>query len=327
MGKTAILAVTDSGRQLAQRLGRELTGAEIINTPQGTKRSLEQAWHTYDSIVCVMAAGIVVRCIAGLCRSKVHDPCVVVVDETGQHAISLLSGHLGGGNSLAEKVAHICGATAVITTASDVTGHTAVDLWSIDENLTVANPDKLASTSAKLLRNGVLNVYQQYSFIKSLPHDFRPCTNRQDADIVIALNDDQRQRLMLIPRIRYIGFGCRRGATAEEFHQVVAELEQVDGLDLSSVGGAASIDLKNDEVGLLEFGRQLNWPLRFFTKAQIDSVAGTTKSDIVHQKIGVYGVCEAAAILAATVREQTGRLIVKKRKWERITAAVAEQQY
>jgi cobalt-precorrin 5A hydrolase len=327
MAKTAILAATATGRELAQCLKKELTDSELIDSALGVRRALETAWRSHDSIICVMAAGIAVRCVSGLCRNKYSDPCIVVVDEQGHHAISLLSGHIGGGNLLAERVAEICGGTAVITTASDVTGHTAVDLWTVEENLTVVNPERLASTSAKLIKQGFLKVYQQFNFIKSFPKDFHPCTKHQDADIVIALVPDTKSRLLLIPRIRYIGFGCRRGTTIDEFRQAIADLVADDGLDLRSVGGAASIDLKSDEKGLLELAAQLNWPLRFFSKEQISSVTGTVKSEIVHQKIGVFGVCESAAMLAASGRGQGGRLIVKKRKWERVTAAVAETEY
>ena len=327
MAKTAILAATATGRELAQLLKKELPGSELIDAGLGVRKALETAWRTHDSIVCVMAAGIAVRCVSGLCRSKYHDPCVVVMDERGRHAISLLSGHVGGGNLLAEKVAEICGGDPVITTASDVTGHTAVDLWTVEENLTVVNPERLASTSAKLIQQGFLEVYQQSAFIKALPRDFHPCTKSKDADIVIALVSDTESGLLLIPRVRYIGFGCRRGTAIDEFRQAITDLEAQDGLDLRSVGGVTSIDLKSDEQGLLEFAAQQNWPLRFFSKEQISSVTGTAQSEIVHQKIGVFGVCESAAILAASARGRGGRLIIKKRKWERITAAVAETEY
>jgi cobalt-precorrin 5A hydrolase len=327
MAKTAILAATSSGSEIAQRLQAGLPGSEILDTAGGVKKAFEHAWRSHDAIVCIMAAGIAVRCISGLCRSKYDDPCIVVVDERGRHSISLLSGHIGGGNLLAEKVAELCGGTPVITTASDVTGHTAVDLWAVEANLAVANPDRLAPISAKLISRGYLKIYQQRDFLQSIPGDFQPCTKPQDADIVIALEADAHSGLRLIPRVRYIGFGCRRGATVEEFRIAIADLETQDGLDLRSVGGVASIDLKNNEQGLLALAAQFNWPLRFFTKEQIGSVPGTARSKIVHQKIGVFGVCESAAILAASGRHRIGKLIITKKKWQRITAAVAESAY
>ena len=68
-----------------------------------------------------MAAGIVVRGISPYLQGKDTDPAVVVVDEAGRFAVSLLSGHLGGANEL-PGVATVLGGTAVITTATDVTG-------------------------------------------------------------------------------------------------------------------------------------------------------------------------------------------------------------
>ena len=237
MAKTAIVAATPSGKELGRLLSKELPGAELVDSGHGVRKALETAWRSHDSIICIMAAGIAVRCVSSLCRSKYHDPCIVVVDERGRHAISLLSGHIGGGNLLAEKVSEVTGGTAVITTASDVTGHTAVDLWTVDENLAIVNPDQIAAASAKLIQQGFLEVYQKSHFIKSFPKDFHPCTKPQDADIVIALNPDTGTGLKLIPRVRYVGFGCRRGATAEEFRKVIADLEAQDDLDLRSVGG------------------------------------------------------------------------------------------
>ncbi len=322
--KTAILATTSQGRSLAERIHKELADSDILDPSQGVRRTLEQAWPSYDGIICVMAAGIVVRCIAGLCRSKYSDPCVAVIDEAGRFAISLLSGHIGGGNALAEKIAQICGGVPVITTASDVSGHTAVDLWSVAENLSVVNPEKLASTSARLLDHGSLTVFQEDSFVKRFPDDFRPCAKPQDADIVIALRPDDAEALQLVPRIRFIGFGCRRGASVAEFEEVLEDLQNHEKIDMRSVGGMASIDLKKDEPGLLRIQELYNWPLRFFTREQLDTIAVPSRSSIVHEKIGIFGVCEAAAVLAAASKNGHGRLLMKKRKWTRITAAVAE---
>lgn len=90
-------------------------------------KALADAWGKYRGFVMVMAAGIVVRHIAPLCRSKTCDPAVVVCDERGDYAVSLLSGHLGGANRLASEVARITGGRAVVTTASDVRGSMAFD--------------------------------------------------------------------------------------------------------------------------------------------------------------------------------------------------------
>ena len=327
MEKTAILAATQNGMQLGKRIEAQLAGSEIFRYRNGVRKALEDAWYRYDHIVCVMAAGIVVRCIAPLCRNKFDDPGIVVVDEAGTHVVSLLSGHIGGANRLAERIATILGAVPVITTASDVRGHTAIDLWAVDQNLAFRNPEKIAPTAGRLLDNGSLNIYQQKDYVKNLPDDFRACHNPHEADIVIALNWSEEDRLVLVPRINYLGLGCRRGVSIDEIQDALDDLQNLHGLDLDSVAGVASIDIKKDEAALLRIAEMRKWPVRFFDKERIGSVPVPSRSEVVHRNVGVYGVCEAAALLAAATASTNGLLIIRKVKWERITAAVAQRVF
>jgi cobalt-precorrin 5A hydrolase len=328
MKKTAILATTQRGRLLAERIAAQLEGAEICSSDHGVRKALEDAWHRYDHIICVMAVGIVVRCVAPLCRDKFEDPGVVVVDEVGRHAVSLLAGHIGGANLLAQQIGSICGAEPVITTGSDVSGHTAIDLWAVEQNLALRNPESVASIATSLLDTGSINVFQQQDYVKSLPGDFRTCKNPLDADIVIALNwREEEHRLVLVPRIHYIGLGCRRGVSVDEFSAALNDLQENCGLELDSVAGVASIDIKKDEAALLRIAELHKWPVRFFDRQQIGSVSVPTRSEAVHRNVGVYGVCEAAALLAASAGTTPGHLLIKKIKWKRITAAVAQRAF
>ena len=88
-----------------------------------------------DAIVFVGACGIAVRSIAPFVKSKKIDPAVVVVDEQGQFAISLLSGHIGGANKLTEEIAEILRAQPVITTATDLNDKFAVDVFCQEKRL------------------------------------------------------------------------------------------------------------------------------------------------------------------------------------------------
>jgi len=326
--KIAILAVTQKGYKTAEKLKQSLSDSVIIDSQAGVRLALEQTWPLYDGIICIMAAGIVVRCLSGLCHSKHSDPCVVVVDEEGTFCVSLLSGHIGGGNKLAQHVATLCKGTAVITTASDISGHTAVDLWSIENNLSIINPERLAATSARLLNSGELKVYQDSSYGIPFPDDFELCKSSRQADVIISMNPARESPLLhLVPRINFMGFGCRRGTTVEEFEQALSDIEELKGIPIASIAGIASIDLKRDEPGLCEIAVLRNWPIRFFSKEELNVIQSPSTSSKVYEKVGAWGVCEPAAMLAAATRDRQGHLIIGKMTWEKITAAIAQKAY
>jgi len=70
-------------------------------------------------LVYAAPCGVVVRAIAPLVQSKWKDPAVVVLDAGGRWAVSLLSGHEGGANDLAIRVANWTGAEPVVTTTTE----------------------------------------------------------------------------------------------------------------------------------------------------------------------------------------------------------------
>lgn len=77
------------------------------------------AYRQQSQWIIVGATGIAVRFLDGLTADKHSDPAVVVLDEAGRFAVSLLAGHEGGANLLAYRIAAIVGAVPVITTATE----------------------------------------------------------------------------------------------------------------------------------------------------------------------------------------------------------------
>ncbi|MFH4243125.1 hypothetical protein WAI99_23630, partial [Acinetobacter baumannii] len=74
------------------------------------------AFPTARAWILIGAAGIATRFLAGLPRSKLTDPAVVVLDDAARFAVALLGGHEGGANRLAYQVARLTGAVPVVTT-------------------------------------------------------------------------------------------------------------------------------------------------------------------------------------------------------------------
>ena len=322
-----IVALTDGGKQLADKVAALLSNSSVDNRDLPVFKKIADIWeHKPRAIICIMATGIVVRALSGLCRDKSQDPCVLVLDEKGKFVISLLSGHLGGGNELATELAEKLDAQAVITTASDVTGHTSLDLWAKKNRLTIANSQKLTEKSAQLVNQGRLKVFLEVQY-DSLPQDFTVVSSPDGADIIISgKNYGKKQALLLYPGIFSVGLGCNRGTKLKDFQVAVSELFSDKGFVQNAICNFASIDIKNDEQGMLEYVALEGRPINFYAKEQLNSVENVSSSAVVHAATGAKGVAEPAAVLAAETEHGPGKLIVRKRKWKDVTAAVATRQ-
>ena len=147
----ALTAFTERGTELAGKLAAVLGGS--LRKPEETLSAwTEENFKTREGLIFVGAVGIAVRAVAPFLRSKAEDPAVVCVDETGRWAIPILSGHLGGANALARKIAELTGGEGVVTTATDLNGVFAVDLWAKRQGMTVLQPDRIRKISSALLR-------------------------------------------------------------------------------------------------------------------------------------------------------------------------------
>ena len=356
--KTSILYLTEGGARLASRISSALNDSCIFDCRGKLQETVSRQWSRSDAIIFIMAAGIVVRTIAPYLKDKYEDPAVVVCDEQARFAISLLSGHAGGANSLARQVAEIIKGTPVITTASDVLGRTALDLWAREHGLVPADRKALTRAMGKLVNNGKLRVWSSLP-LPALPEDMEKLNSPEKADVIItcgSLHDAPSQTASetgMDPCILYApvlsaGIGCNRGTASEQISRAVSEAFSANGLSLQSLSRIGTIDLKKDEDGLVQFARSLNIPLLFFTKEQLNSVKGCGFSKAAMKATGARGVAEPAALLAAssgmkpahartspgetqgawltqgTCGDCQAELIVRKMKWKDVTVAVAK---
>lgn len=112
-----IVALTEAGQRLGQRLQSHCEGADLWYKPKPFVETVQQAFQDGDALILITATGIAVRSLAPVLESKQQDAPVLVLDELGQFVIPLLSGHEGGANDWASDVAASIDAQLVMTTA------------------------------------------------------------------------------------------------------------------------------------------------------------------------------------------------------------------
>lgn len=263
------------------------------------------AFNQYDALVFVGAAAIAVRSIAPCVRDKLTDPAVLVVDEKGQYVVPILSGHVGGANGLARQLAADLQALPVITTATDIQGLFAVDVFAVKNRLILTDRVKAKKISAAILEHECQQVYIDglMAYDGKLPKYLGITRDIEKADILIdyhLLQPDMKGLCLLPEGMIWMGIGCRKGTEAAKIKAAINHFIQEHEIDKRAIAGLASIDVKANEQGILEVCRENNWPFVTFTAERLRAQEGNfTASDFVKSKVGVDNVCERAALCAA----------------------------
>ncbi|MDJ0854084.1 MAG: cobalt-precorrin 5A hydrolase [Desulfobacterales bacterium] len=343
--KIAIWALTGGGAELGRQLNAHLANGRLHVTASvyhpdlaarrfdGLRDALVANFNRFEAHIFIMATGIVVRSLVELLRHKAEDPAVLVMDETGRHVISLLSGHLGGANELARRVAKVLGGEPVITTATDLRGIPAIDLIASERGLAIENHDAIRLISGTLLRRDPVGVYDPHGCLGSAlaevdtrSIDLRAAKTDGSLLPAIVVDDIEidlpPEVLILRPASLFVGLGCNRGTPAPEIRELLETVLATNGLAPKSLAGFASVDLKSDEAGIVELADEFGLPVGFYSRQQLAQVADIRNpSAVVEKHIGIPSVCEAAAILAAG----RGKLIVPKQTTRNVTVAVARR--
>lgn len=313
----ALFFITEKGRLLAQKLAGLYPDMKITKY---SAASVAKKWQEHRGFIFIMAAGIVVRTVAPLLKDKKTDPAVVVLDEAGRFAISLLSGHIGGANELASEIAGFLGAEAVITTASDVNGLVSIDLWAQKKGLVIEDWEMLPHAGRRFIDSGSLKVYDETGI--DLPPGFTKTDGPADADLLITNKNlpSVKGGLYLRPKNLVIGIGCNSGTSEKEIELAVKRVLKENDLSFNSVSLIATIDLKAEEPGLRKFCAEYSFDLITFSPNELNSVNGVAESAAAFKATGAKAVAEPAALLGAG----SDRLLAKKRKSGNVTIAVAE---
>ena len=311
---------------------------------------LQNLFVNRDALIVFLPIGAAVRLLAPVFAGKKRDAAMVCVDDGGRYAISVLSGHVGGGDELARQVAEAIGAQPIITSASDALNVTAIDLvgkaqgWQID-----ASPTDLTRAAAAVVNGEPVALWLDPDCGASWPDDASKSDSIVEvSNLAEAVTDDFAATLIVSDRLLQVrvghpqvvyrpptlvaGMGCRRGVDAGHLRELLDGMLAERGLARQSLAKIATIDIKADEPGIIALAESLGVPLEIYAAAELNAVASQAIASLsddaallrptpsaARDLLGVFGVSEPAAMLAAG----SDGLVTPRTKSDRATVAVA----
>lgn len=315
----AIISLTPKGNQLSLRIAR-LIPCDCYTTKRLAKSGLHPfadsfaqtiatLFSSYSSLLFICATGIVVRTIAPLLQSKLTDPAVLVMDEQGQHIISLLSGHIGGANRLTLYLANLVNAQPVITTATDVNQVAALDMIALQMNAAIVNyRSSVIMINLMLVSGKRVGLYQQHAHVDDqrgfivIDNLQQIQTKKLDALVWISMDEQLPSMdlpvVQVVPRRIVAGIGCKRATCHQLLYEQLCDQFSVNRLHLQALQKIGSIEIKKDEKGLIDLAEQLKVPFELYTVDQLKPYESLfPQSLFVKQTLGIGSVSQPVAWL------------------------------
>lgn len=323
--KYAIIVTTAAGMNVAALIEQDLEDAVIYHEGKVAHIAAE-VFQQAEALIFIGAMGICIRSVAPLLKDKHTDPAIINVDSTGQFAVSVLSGHVGGANELTDRIAHIIGAIPVITTQSDNTNLWALDTFSRkfgwispEENMNEAIFSFVNKKPVALLLDvkdeGTAYLERTKPEHVDLFYNME-AVRQENYDLLIIVSpflypDVKIPSLRFHPQVLHLGVGCRRQCQPEGISEYILSGLLSRNIAPASVRDIASIDLKKDEplLPILQkaFG---DIPVHIYSAEELKNVEVANPSVKVEEVTTVPGVCESTAILSAGY----GMLVLEKQK-------------
>lgn len=340
--KIKIVAFTAKGAELCKKIEELLNSKKhlavgytmkkyaemnnLLSLENGLSSWTKEGFTSEDALIYVGAAGIAVRSIAPYVKDKTKDPAILVIDDNGKFVISLLSGHLGGANELTEIISRYIKAMPVITTATDVNNKLSVDVWAKKNKMHICDMTAAKYVAAEILDESEVGLKSDFPIEMPLAEHI-VIKEHGKIGIMISLNSTERpfkETLNLIPKIVTIGLGCRRDTPFEKIERAVLKVLEENNISLHSIKNLVSIDLKNDEEGIIKFTTKYGLNFETYSAEALSKAIGDfTPSKFVASITGVDNVCERSASIGSA----GGEIIVKKTVIDSVTVAVAIEKW
>lgn len=361
MGKKIIIfSFTEQGSKQNKRVRRHLLRkgyacesyaveryAEVFGLqpmPENLQEWIGEKWGE-ETFLFIGAAGIAVRMIAPWVKDKYSDSAVLVMDEQGIYVIPLLSGHIGGGVRLAGAIAGCTYATPIITTATDVEGKFAADVFAKDNGLKITDRETAKQISAAVLDGETIGLYCEYPVEGTVPDEVALCRSldgltQYTYGIIITESvrkiknqwkeknqgqaaPENASKLLFLPVQPYVvGIGCRKGISLETLSLALERVCGENHLEPQAVCAFASIDLKKEEEAILRLADIYHVPFQTYSAEALSEVETVSAgSAFVESVTGVDNVCERAAKRYCP----EGNVVVPKQKLQQVTLAIVKK--
>lgn len=327
--RIAIIAVTEKGKNTAEKIALELENVDVFFQKRGIKELTGELFNKYECIIFVSACGIAVRCISPFLKSKFEDPAVLVVDDNGNNVISLLSGHIGGANEITLKIADILNANPVITTSTDTNKKGALDVIVSKIGGYVEN----LRESAKLVNSYLVDDKRVGIYFDSDYESEKDSLNlsgfelidekteideiaKLDAlvsvtdklrywvdEIIYNIKKDNEEKedliyIKLVPRRIALGMGCRKNTETEKMIEEFSMFSALNNIHPAAIVKTGSLIIKKDEKCMIDLSKALCAEFNLF---DVDEICTCDymfdKSEFVKKNTGVYSVAQPSAYL------------------------------
>jgi cobalt-precorrin 5A hydrolase/precorrin-3B C17-methyltransferase len=328
------VAITAEGAALAKRLAAQTPGSQIHGLDSRVSNAdlsfqslgdhLRQLYSDRQTIIGVFSTGIMIRMLADCLTDKQEAPAVLCVAEDGSTVVPLLGGHHGA-NDLARTLASHLEIAPSVTTGGDA--HYGIALDNPPIGWKCGNPSIAKPVMAALLAdepvclNNDLDPSIDISWLTDSGAKFSGAENPTIHLTETPPNIDTE--FTLHPATLVMGIGCERGTTSDEIIELANKTLAQAQLSANSISSIATIDLKEDENGILDLAAAFGVPMRLFTAEQLESETPrlANPSEVVFNVVGCHGVAEAAALAGVGLN---GTLIAAKQKSPRATCAISK---
>lgn len=334
--KIACLSFTDSGSKLGDRLSSIKTDKYEIDhyinreIEGGIKTILKSLWKQYDGLIFISATGIAVRMSAPFIEDKSLDPALVVIDDLGRFCISLLSGHIGGANQIAEDIASEINAVPVITTATDNRNIESIDMFAKSNNYHIEDLQSVTKITSMMVNGKTIGLYTETDdYIDYgntiIIRDLKDIGPEIQGLIIVSSQEKIKDVLIpftiLRPKNINIGIGCRKGVETSRIINAIEDEFRLHNLTTKSIKAIGTVEVKKNEKGIIRSSSYFNCPLKIYSIDEIRVVEDNfSKSQFVKDTIGVYSVSAPVAFLLG------GEIMTEKSKHNGITISISKER-